>query len=244
MIKKLLQPFYTVWVLATFAASVILAFPYFFLVSLGNNFRARAAIHAFIRTWCKGWLWLIGMPASVSGTRPEGRYVIVANHISYMDTLVIFPAIGRYFRPLGKKEFSRYPIIGFIYRQVAILVDRSNAVSRAKSMRLMWRVLRKEGSIIIFPEGTFNETPQPLKNFYDGAFRLSVNTNTPILPLVLPDTPSRWHYSAWWKVWPGRNRAIFLPLVSPEGKDIATLKQEVYDLMEHELEKYQYNKPV
>jgi 1-acyl-sn-glycerol-3-phosphate acyltransferase len=221
--------------------SILLALPVIALVSLVNNTKGRKIIHLLIRCWSIVWLWLIGMPVKVKGTFPEGRYIIVANHISYMDTLIIFPAISPYFRPLGKKEMSRVPLLGFIYKQIVILVDRSNAVSRALSMRLMWRVLRKEGNILIFPEGTFNETDDALKNFYDGAFRLALNTQTDILPLVLPDTVHRWHFSAWWKIWPGKNRAIFLKSVKVAGMQpdkVAELKQEVFSKMEAELMKY------
>ncbi len=238
MLRTLLQPFYTAFVAITFLVSIVVAFPVFALISLGNNIGARKLIHKLIRLWATGWLWLIGMPVKVSGNLPDGKFIIVANHISYMDTLVIFPAVSAYFRPLGKKEISKLPIIGFIYKQVVILVDRSSQVSRAISMRLMWRVLRKEANILIFPEGTFNETDAPLKSFYDGAFRLSVNTGVPIVPLILPDTVHRWHYSGWWKLWPGKNRAIFLPAVTPQGKDLPTLKGEVYRDMEQELKKY------
>lgn len=238
MLRAILQPFYTAFVAITFIVSVLVAFPFFVVISLGNNTAARKAIHSIIRYWSIGWLWLIGMPVKVIGRQPQGRYIIVVNHISYMDTLVIFPAVATYFRPLGKKEISKIPVLGFIYKQLVILVDRSNAVSRAISMRLMWRVLRKEGDILIFPEGTFNETGAALKSFYDGAFRLAVNTGTDILPLVLPDTVNRWHFSGWWKIWPGKNRAIFLPPVKAGGKDISTLKQEVFMKMEQELEKY------
>lgn len=238
MLRMLLQPFYTAFVALTFLISIVVAFPVFALISLGNNIGARKLIHKLIRLWATGWLWLIGMPVRVSGKLPDGKYIIVANHISYMDTLVIFPAVSAYFRPLGKKEISKLPIIGFIYKQVVILVDRSSQVSRSISMRLMWRVLRKEGNILIFPEGTFNETEATLKSFYDGAFRLSVNTGVAIVPLILPDTVHRWHYRGWWKLWPGKNRAIFLPPVKPEGKDLATLKDEVFRNMEQELKKY------
>jgi 1-acyl-sn-glycerol-3-phosphate acyltransferase len=238
MLRTLLQPFYTAFVALTFLISIVVAFPVFALISLGNNIGARKLIHKLIRLWATSWLWLIGMPVRVSGKLPDGKYIIVANHISYMDTLVIFPAVSAYFRPLGKKEISKLPIIGFIYKQVVILVDRSSQVSRSISMRLMWRVLRKEGNILIFPEGTFNETEATLKSFYDGAFRLSVNTGVAIVPLILPDTVHRWHYSSWWKLWPGKNRAIFLPPVKPEAKDLATLKDEVFRNMERELKKY------
>ncbi len=199
-------------------------------------------ILSLIRGWSYVWLPMIGMRVTVKGAMPtDKKYVIVANHISYMDTLVIFPAIKGYFRPLGKKEIVKIPVLGYIYKQVVIMVDRSSQFSRAKSMRLMVRSLRKEGNILIFPEGTFNETPAPLKSFYDGAFRLALNSGAEILPLILPDTFERWHYSGWWKLWPGKNRAIFLDPISPEGysmETISLLKEHVYNTMEEAMLEY------
>jgi 1-acyl-sn-glycerol-3-phosphate acyltransferase len=226
MVRKILQPFYTAFVLGTFVASVLILFPIFVLLGAFNHRRARHTIFAIIRHWSTAWLWLIGMPVRRLGALPpHARYVVVANHISYLDALVIFPAIPGYFRPLGKKEISRIPLVGFIYKQLVIMVDRSSVHSRAKSMRLLWRVLHHDGHILIFPEGTFNETDKPLKEFYDGAFRLAINTQAPILPILFPDTVNRWHYSAWWKLWPGRNRAIYLAPIPVQGLTLADLPQ-------------------
>jgi 1-acyl-sn-glycerol-3-phosphate acyltransferase len=242
MLRKILQPFYTAYVLITFSISVLACFPFFAIISIGNNAAARKAIYTIIRVWAEGWLWVIGMPLKRTGKRPpKGRYVVVANHISYLDTLVIFPALPGYFRALGKKEISRIPIVGFIYKQIVIMVDRSNMHSRSRSMRLLWRVLHKEGNILIFPEGTFNETGNPLKEFYDGAFRLAINTKTSMLPIIFPDTVHRWHYSAWWKLWPGRNRVVYLSPIETTGLtlgNLPALKQQVYEMMEKELVKY------
>lgn len=237
--RKIIQPFYTIWALATFIASVLIAFPFFALISIGNNAKARKAIWWIIHNWAKFWLLIIGMPMRRQGKRPPaGKYVVIANHISYLDAIVIFPGIPGYFRALGKKEFSKIPVIGFIYKQIVLMVDRSSPHSRAKSMRLMWRALRRECSILIFPEGTFNETGEPFKEFYDGAFRLAINAQTSILPMLLPDTVNRWHYSAWWKLWPGRNRVVYMEPVSVEGMtvaDIPTLKENVRQLMAEKL---------
>lgn len=239
MLRKIVQPFYTAFVAITFVISLLLAFPFFLLISIGNNVAARRAIHYIIRVWGKGWLWLIGMPVRVQGHKPPpGRYIVVANHISYLDTLVIFPAIPGYFRALGKIEISKIPVLGFVYRQIVVMVDRSNAHSRAVSMRIMKHTLKHESSIVIFPEGTFNETNQPLKEFYNGAFRLAISTQTPIFPVLLPDTVHRWHYSAWWKLWPGSNRVVYLPPVAVSGltmDDVIMLKQQVFEMMEQEL---------
>jgi len=187
------------------------------------------------------WLWAIGMPLTVLGeVPPNDRYVIVSNHISYLDTINIFAAMPGYFRALGKKEISKIPVLGFVYRQIVIMVDRSNPESRAQSIRTMQHALNEEGNVYIFPEGTFNETNHVLKDFYNGAFKLAISTQTSILPVIFPDTVKRWHYSAWWKLYPGRNRAVFLPPISVKGmvmEDTQQLKKHVYGIMESALSK-------
>ncbi len=242
MLRKILQPFYTTYAITTFLTGLFINLPFFVIISIGNNIAARRAIYTIIRYWARTWLWIIGMPLKISGPRPpERRYVVVANHISYLDTVVVFPGLPGYFRALGKKEFAKVPVMGFLYRQIVILVNRSSEHSRAKSMKLMWRVLKNESDILIFPEGTFNETGKPLREFYNGAFRLALVTQTPILPIIFPDTVHRWHYSGWWKMWPGRNRAIYLDPVPVAGMtidDLPLLKQQIYEMMEAAMLKY------
>jgi 1-acyl-sn-glycerol-3-phosphate acyltransferase len=245
MVRKILQPFYTAYAVTIFVIGLLINFPFFLLISIGNNIAARRALYTITRFWATSWLWLTGMPLKIIGNPPtEGRYVIVANHISYLDPVVLFSGLPGYFRALGKIEFSKVPLFGFLYRQLVIMIDRSSKKSRARSMRIMWRVLRHESSILIFPEGTFNETGQQLKEFYDGAFRLAINTQTSIFPVIFPDTVYRWHYSAWWKLWPGQNRAVYLNPVEVQGlslDDLPMLRQNVYDLMEAALIKYRGN---
>lgn len=242
MFRKVVQPFYTAYAVVVFITGLLIVFPICLVLSIGNNIAARRAIYRVIRCWATGWLWLTGMPIRIIGPRPpQGRYVIVVNHISYLDTVNVFPALPGYFRALGKKEISRIPLFGFLYKQIVIMVDRSSQHSRSLSMKLMWRVLSKESNIIIFPEGTFNETGNPLKDFYDGAFRLAITTQTTIFPIIFPDTLTRWHYSHWWKIWPGRNRAVYLSPVSVAGmtmEQLPQLKQEVYTLMADALISY------
>lgn len=236
ILRAVLQPLYTVWALLSFTAGLLVVLPTVMIISIGNSPRARKAIWRVLYAWAVSWLWMIGMPPRRLGPRPSaGRYVIVSNHASYLDPVIWFPAIPGYFRALGKKEFGRVPLFGLIYKQIVLLVDRSSPHSRARSMKLMSRTLRNECSIAIYPEGTFNESDAPLKDFYDGAFRLAINAQTPILPILLPDINQRWHWSSWWKLWPGRNRIIYLEAVPTAGlraEDVAALKEKVYRLME------------
>ena len=82
----------------------------------------------------------------------------------------------------------KYPVFGIIYRMAAIVVDRSSPERRAQSVRALKAAIYKHISIFIFPEGTFNETREPLKDFYDGAFRIAIETQTPIKPILFLDT--------------------------------------------------------
>jgi 1-acyl-sn-glycerol-3-phosphate acyltransferase len=242
MLKRILQPFYTIYVIVTFAACLLIAFPFFLFFGSWNKAWARRIIWNIVHYWSYGWLFCIGQPVIRIGKRPANKkYVYIANHISYIDTVLIYAAVPHFFRTLGKKEMAKVPVFGFVYKQLAILVDRSSAHSRSKSLRLMWRLLKHECNIAIFPEGTFNETDKPLKDFYDGAFRLSINTQTPILPMVFPDTVNRWHYSAWWKLTPGRNRIVYLSPIETIGltmADLPALKQKAYNTMEEALLKF------
>lgn len=242
MLSKLLQPFYSAWVVITYLICLLGAFPIIFALGLWNKAWARKAIWYIVHYWAMGWLFCMGMPVRRIGNRPgREKYVYVANHISYLDTILIYAAIPYYFRTLAKKEMARIPVFGFVYKQIAILVDRSSTESRAKSMRLMWRAMKHECSITVFPEGTFNETGMPLKEFYDGAFRLAINTQTAILPMVFPDTVRRWHYSTALGLKPGRNRVVYLEPVPTTGmtmEDLPTLKATVHRQMEEALLKY------
>jgi 1-acyl-sn-glycerol-3-phosphate acyltransferase len=170
------------------------------------------------------------------------QYIFVANHISYLDAPVIVKAIRRPIRALGKTEMGTVPVFGFIYKYAVVRVDRGDALNRAKSVRNMKSVLKKGISIIVFPEGTFNMTSNPLKDFYDGAFRVAIETQMPIKPVLFLDAYDRMHYGSVFSLNPGRNRAIYLQEVPVDGltqKDVPALKQKVYELMERKLREYQ-----
>lgn len=183
------------------------------------------------RLWARVWLLATGMPVTTSGSWPGGdqQYVVVANHVSYLDPIVLFATIPFCFRPLAKYEISKAPLFGFIYARVAILVDRSNAKKKAESVHQLSQAIHRGHSISIYPEGTFNESSEPTKTFYDGAFRLAIEHQIPVLPVLFPDTSRRWHFSHWWNIWPGKNRACVLEPIPTNGMTL----DDVKELREH-----------
>ena len=97
----------------------------------------------------------------------------------------------------------------------------------------MRSILQKKISILVFPEGTFNMTHQPLKEFYDGAFRLAIETQTPIKPVLFLDTYDRLQYAKVFSLTPGKCRVVFLNEVTVAGlkiSDAKNLKEKVFDI--------------
>jgi 1-acyl-sn-glycerol-3-phosphate acyltransferase len=168
-------------------------------------------------------------------------YIFVSNHISFMDAPVIVKAYRQPIRPLGKIEMGKVPVFGFIYRNAIVTVDRSSPEHRAESVRILKSIIRKGISVLVFPEGTFNMTHKPLKEFYDGAFRVAIETQTPVKPVIFPDNYSRLHYKSVFSLTPGRCRIIYLDEIPVEGlttEDIPKLKEKVFVIMENKLKEY------
>jgi 1-acyl-sn-glycerol-3-phosphate acyltransferase len=87
----------------------------------------------------------------------------------------------------------------------------------------------------------------PLKKFYDGAFRMAIETQTPIKPVLFVDTIKRMHYRSLFEVTPGLNRVVYLEEIAVEGltlDNLTALKNQVYNIMEEGLKRYiQYPTP-
>lgn len=245
--KVLLTPLrwiYAVYALLTFVAIMLVAVPFVVLASLFGRIRGGNFIYKVCRVWGYLWYFLIGIRHKNVYEVPNDlsrHYIFVANHISYMDIPPIVIAITQPVRVLAKFELSKIPVFGFIYKSATVLVDRSDAEKRAQSIAEMRYFLSKNISIFIFPEGTFNETGAPLKDFYDGAFRIAIETETPVKPILFLDTVNRLHYKSIFSLTPGKSRVVFMPEVAVEGMtmdDLAALKQKVYDIMEAGLIRY------
>lgn len=168
-------------------------------------------------------------------------YIFVSNHISYLDAAIIVKAFRQPIRPLGRVEMSKLPVFGFIYRNAIVTVDRSSSVNRARSVRILKSLISKGISVLVFPEGTFNMTTKPLKEFYDGAFRIAIETQTPVKPVLFLDAYRRMPYESIFLMTPGRSRVVYLEEIPVTGytmADLGKLKDSVYEIMEKKIIEY------
>ena len=244
LLLRFLQLFYCIYAFLTFILIMFVVLPFVLLSLLLGKLRGGNIIYQLCKYWATFWYLLIGIRHKEIYEHPHDRtkqYIFVANHISYMDIPPVVLIAHQPVRILGKYEMVKVPVFGWIYRAAVILVDRRDSDTRSKSVRALRSALKHNISIFIFPEGTFNETPEPLKAFYDGAFRIAIETETPIKPVLLVDTQDRLHYKSIFALTPGICRVVYLEEVSVNGltmKDIPKLSQQVYSLMENGLKRY------
>jgi 1-acyl-sn-glycerol-3-phosphate acyltransferase len=186
----------------------------------------------FFRTWS----YLFGKVAFIdyriyrTERVPRDRsFIFISNHSSYLDAPAILIKTRWSYVPLGKKELAKIPVLGTVFSNAAILVNRSSEESRKESVALMKNLLQTGISILVFPEGTQNRTNQPLAPFYNGAFRMAIETQTNIYPLVVINSgklmpPKRFY------IRPGIVKVVYGEEYSVQGKtmdDLPQIKEEL-----------------
>ena len=245
ILAKALHLIYWIYAAIIFCILMLLIFPFVVIASFFGKLYGGNIIYKLCRFWDDVWMFLVGVRHRniyEAAVDVNASYIFVANHVSYMDIPVILKSIRKQpIRVLGKSEMKYIPIFGFIYSRAVVMVDRRNAANRSKSVRQAKSILRKKISIFIYPEGTFNETGNPLKDFYDGAFRIAVETQTPIIPILFLDTHDRMNSKSIFSLNPGISRAVFLDAVGVDGltlKQVSELKTKVYNIMEGKLLSY------
>jgi len=202
-------------------------------------------VYFICRYWGKILYFFMGIRHSEIFEAPHDfnrAHVFVGNHNSYMDIPTIVQLKHQPIRPLGKFESSKIPLFGLIYRHAVVMVDRSDPEKRAQSLRNLKAALEKHISIFIFPEGTFSMTEEyPLKSFFNGAFKLAIEMNIPIQPVLLVDSVDRMHFSSALTLTPGKHRVVYLETVEVSDytlDQMDALKDLVYKKMDEGMRRY------
>lgn len=241
MLKKILLKIYLVWAVFNFAVIMTLSVPLIVIPSvLGGKWGGRIASF-----FLKAWGFLFGLFSFIRFRTVNRRdvprdqtFVYVCNHNSYLDSPAFVLAIPGQFRPLGKVEMKKVPIFGWIYPHVVIMVDRNSLESKKKSMLALKDKLKNGISIFIFPEGKMNRSTDTLLPFHDGAFRIAIETQTPIMPMVILNSRKLMSREEF-QPHPGTIYTKFLKPVPTQGlvlKNLPELKQKVFNQMKEAIE--------
>lgn len=236
VIKTIFSKIYILWVLIVFSVFMIILLPVFIIpILIGQKYGYIA--YGGLAVWAWIFSKLTFIRYEIKGNENVNRkqsYIYTCNHTSFLDAPGLALAVPNQFRPLAKKELKKIPVFGLIIRVVTIIVDRSSPESRRASVNKLTYLLKKGLSILIFPEGTQNRTKERLQPFYDGAFRIAIETQTEILPMVIINAGKLMPPSTF-KIKPGKIKVVFGKPVSAEGltlKQIKQLKEEVYNQMD------------
>ena len=239
--KKIAGFIFSIYGFVVFVTIMLLLFPFIFIASLFGRVKGGNMIYSICRVWADIVLCLWGIRHRNIFEAPKAKdhaVIFVFNHISYIDIPFMMKAFRHEpIRILAKAEMAKIPIFGYIYKNATVMVDSESDAARTKSVHELKRVLSKNISVVIAPEGTFNMTHKPLKEFYNGAFKIAVETKTAIQPVLFLDAYDRLNYNSIFSLNSGKSRAVFLPEIAP-GNDAQVLKQKVYDEMEKGLIRY------
>jgi 1-acyl-sn-glycerol-3-phosphate acyltransferase len=237
--RKILIFLFSIYGFSVFAILMLVLFPLIAFSTLFGSIKGGNIIYRIITFWADAAMFSWLMPHHNEGeekTSPDRAQVIVFNHTSFIDIPIMLKTLRRFqIRILAKASMSKVPIFGYIYKQGTIMVDRSSPVARAASIDRMKALIRKKISIVIAPEGTFNMTTAPLKEFYNGAFKIAIEMKVPIQPVIFLDAYDRLSYKSIFSLTPGRSVSVFLDPISTEGltqDDMEQLKMKVFDAME------------
>ncbi len=197
----------------------------FFFAWLGVMALPRRAWRwAAIRRIARMALAAAGIPLVSTGVEriPRCNAMLVFNHSSYMDALVLSAVLPGEPAFVAKKELANQVFAGpFLRRLGTLFVERYDAVGSLSDTKNLTIAARQGRPLIFFPEGTFTRRPG-LLGFYLGAFKIAAEANLPVLPGVIRGTRSMLRGDQWFP----RRTSVSIDIgasVAAAGTDFASI---------------------
>ncbi|MFZ1693724.1 MAG: lysophospholipid acyltransferase family protein [Flavobacteriales bacterium] len=194
------------------------------------------------RIWARYLAYMSGVPPRIvrSAPFPEPPYVICCNHSSYIDIIQMYNVVPRYFLFIGKYELLKWPLFNMFFKGMNIAVNRNDRSGAAKAFRKAAQAIDRGTSIAIFPEGTIPAYTPRMKPFKDGAFKLAIEKQVPIVPITFVD---HWRLfgepmELFARARPGIARVVIHDPISTSGMseaDMVSLRRRVYEVIEQPL---------
>jgi 1-acyl-sn-glycerol-3-phosphate acyltransferase len=195
------------------------------------------------RIWARGILLGMGFNYKVEREQEIEKhksYMLVANHTSMIDIMLMLAIARNPFVFVGKKELAKIPLFGFFYKRTCILVDRNSPKSRMEVYDRAQKRLNQGLSICIFPEGGVPDESVVLDEFKDGAFRLAIEHKIAIVPMTFADNKKRFSYT-FFSGSPGLLRAkvhFFIETKDKVLNDKKEIREQTRMLILNQLEKF------
>lgn len=237
--RKLFLTIYTLWVAFWFFTVFLLLWPFFWL------FLQSKKTHVFAHHCNRVWGFVVYLfsacPLVIEKkyrTKPTEQFVIVANHTSYLDIPTLYLVFTRKIAFIGKSSLGKVPLFGYMYSRLHVLVNRKSPESRLKSLDECRKKTEEGYNMVFFPEGTISKAAPVLNEFKDGAFKLAIEKQIPILPVTIPYNwiilADKKPFTVRWNVC----KVVVhepIPTYGLSENDLQSLKLKTFQVIENEL---------
>ena len=195
------------------------------------------AHHKIARTFFS----LIFIPMKIryeEGVELKKQYIIIANHFSFID-IPALAALNIPFKFIGKMQVNNIPVLGYIFKNLHIMVDRDSKESRKQTYIESFNSIDQGYSIGIFPEGGIKTEKVPtMAPFKNGAFAMALEKQIPILPVSLLGA-YKIMKGSFFINWSPCEIICHKPIYTDgySSKDVDVFREKCYKILQSELDK-------
>ena len=239
LLKYFLILLWRIWFYAWVLVTILLLLP--ILVIVISKEKWYPIFFKIARLWAKTILFVMGFSTKITkDEHPEKNqsYLFCPNHTSIIDIMLMLSITDNPFVFVGKKELGTIPIFGYIYKRTCILVDRNNTKSKIAVYEAAQNRLKNNLSVCIFPEGKVPDDESiVLDPFQNGAFRLAIDHEIPIVPISFLDNKKRFSYT-FFSGRPGLLRVLPHNKIETKGLkslDAQKIKKEAFEVIYNSL---------
>ncbi|HAT81366.1 MAG TPA: 1-acyl-sn-glycerol-3-phosphate acyltransferase [Flavobacterium sp.] len=242
-IKIIFWSIWRVWFYVMMAIPILIMFPFLVLSILSES--GYPYFFKMARIWAKVILFGMGFYYKIDKQQEfdsDKSYMFIANHTSMVDIMLMLASVDKPFVFVGKQELAKIPLFGFFYKRTCILVDRNSSKSKHNVFERAQKRINQGLSICIFPEGKVpDDETIVLDEFKNGAFRLAIDHQLTIVPIVFLDNKKRYSYTIF-SGKPGLLRVKILSFIETNNKiknDLNEIRDYSWNVIHKELLEFQ-----
>jgi 1-acyl-sn-glycerol-3-phosphate acyltransferase len=248
ILRRILTSIWKTWFVLWFVIIVLLAWPFFAVFLSGKRpyLKAYALSRLVSRIIVAGAGIRLRKIYLTDKEKLPQPCVYVANHASYLDIIASYIVIPNYVIFMAKAELKSVPFINIFFREMNVLVNRKSKMDSHRAYLEVSKRIDEGSAVYIFPEGTISNEGK-LKAFKNGAFKLAIEKQIPIVPIVYTNNWRLLQNGGFFKSFgrPGISEAIVYPPIETRGmteENLIPLREKVYGIFSETLEKYEKNR--
>lgn len=243
-VREILGGFWKIYVFIILIISLLLLYPFYLIFLLAEKHFNKGFL--LLRFHSGLLMYLSGIFISVKNRhhiKKRQSYVITPNHSSFLDIIILYQTFTQYFVFMGKKSLATVPVFNIFFKKMNIPVDRRSRMDGKRAMDRCGEELDKGHSVVMFPEGTISAKVPELLNFKNGAFKLAIDKQVPVIPITFFTNYKRLEMGGLFsgKAGPGVAKAVIhepIPTKGMTDEDLPALRDKVYNIINNELLAY------